>query len=120
MKNVIIKSLLAASILACGLCFTGCGTEKVKETEVTQVNLEEQERAEKYEKYGVLYYVDAEIIDTEVFNGTTNVYGVDVFGEHYTFCGEGFEVGDKVHLEIGDNDTENDNEDDIIIEVIPH
>ena len=120
MKNIIIKSMLAASILACGLCFTGCGTEEVKETEVTQVNLEEQERAEKYEKYGVLYYVDAEVSSAETFPEGTTVVCKDARGKLYAFQGEGFEAGDKVHLEIGDNDTENDNEDDIIVEVMPY
>lgn len=119
--KAIFKSILAIAILSFGLCFVGCDTaEEPKVTEVTQVNLEEQEQAEKYEKYGVIYYVDAEIIDTEVFDGVTNVYGVDVFGEHYAFFGEGFEVGDKVQLEIGDNDTENDAEDDIIIDVLTY
>ena len=117
MKNIVIKSLLAVSILACGICFTGCGNVEGAETEVMQVNLEEQEQAEKYEKYGVIYYVDAEVIDTEIFDEVTNVYGVDVFGEHYAFFGEGFEIGDKVQLEVGDNNTENDGEDDIIIDV---
>ncbi|MBR2881174.1 MAG: hypothetical protein IKB96_02270 [Prevotella sp.] len=117
MKNIVIKSLLAVSILACGICFTGCGNVEEVETEVTQVNLEEQEQAEKYEKYGVIYYVDAEITDTEVFDGVTNVWCLDAFGEHYVFHGEGFEVGDKVQLEVGDNNTENDGEDDIIIDV---
>jgi hypothetical protein len=103
------KSILAVAILASGLFFTGCDNAE---------EAREREQAEKYEKYGVLYYVDAEIIDTEVFDETSNVYCVDVFGEHYAFFGEGFEVGDKVQLEIGDNDTENDNTDDIIVDVL--
>ena len=109
--KVFFKSILAIAIISFGLFFVGCDIAEQKR---------EQEQAEKYEKYGVLYYVDAEVIDTEVFDGVTNVYGVDVFGEHYAFFGEGFEVGDKVQLEIGDNETENDNEDDIIIEVMPY
>lgn len=118
MKNTIIKALVAVSILAVGLCFTGCGIDDKKVYDVAEVNTYGQEQDEKYYKYGVLYYADAEVVDVEVFDGETNVWCLDTFGQNYVFHGEGFEVGDKVCFEVGDNDTENDREDDIIIDVL--
>lgn len=115
MKNIIIKALVAASIMSAGLCFTGCGVEEQEATEVTQVNAE-QEVIE--EDSGVIYYVDAEVTYTETFDEGTTVCCQDAHGERYAFFGEGFNVGDKVQLVMDDNMTENDITDDNITDVL--
>lgn len=122
------KSILAVVILAFGLCFTGCAnTDEVKATEVKQINTVEQEQEVKEDtkpvafvepEHGIIYYVDAEVVLTETIDGATTVACQDAHGERYAFFGEGFEVGDKVQLEMDDNMTENDIYDDEIIDVM--
>lgn len=124
------KSILAVVILAFGLCFTGCaGTEEVKVTEVRQINTVEQEQEVKEDtkpvafvepEHGIIYYVDAEVVLTETIDGETTVACQDAHGERYAFFGKGFEVGDKVQLEMDDNMTENDIYDDEIIDVMAY
>lgn len=119
MKNIFIKALVAASILTAGLCVTGCGSEEVEVTEVTNVAEQTAESVEFVEpEHGVIYYVDAEVTCTEVFDGITTVVCRDAHGNNYAFRGEGFEVGSKVCLEMDDNMTENDIADDIICNVL--
>lgn len=119
MKNVFIKALITASIMSVGLCFTGCDSaEQEQPTEVKQVQVAEQEQEVVTEEHGVIYYVDAEVIYTETFDDATTVACQDAYGERYAFFGEGFEVGDKVQLEMDDNYTENDIYDDKIVDVM--